>query len=476
LRNAIAWSYDLLDAGEQMLFRRLGVFVGGSTLEAVAAVCNVDDGLPLDVLDGIAALVNHSLLHQIEGLAPEGYLESRFTMLETIREYALDRLAAAGESETSHQLHAGHYLALAEAAEPELQRAQQGLWLQRLENEHDNLRAALQWAFESGRVELAAQLAGALWRFWYTYGHLSEGRRWLEQALAYGMALPPSVRAKALLGAGLFADEQGDYLRATALHTESLALWRELGDRAGVARALNSLGLVAMKQGDYERATALFEESLALRRALGDRWSIAATLNNLGGVAGEQGDYLRARVLLEESLALRRALGDQSGIASALNNLANAVADLGNHAQARTLLDESIKILRALKDRRVLANALSSLGRVTRDQDSAEAAASFRESLQLFHELGDRSGIAECVEGLAGVAVTQRPDQAARLFGAAAALREAIGAPLPPAERPRYEETLALARARMGEAAFATLWAEGQAMPLDPAIAYALGA
>ncbi len=260
LRATIEWSFDLLDASEQRLFARLAMFAGGWTVEAAERVCaGVGSGADAQVdqvavLDGLASLRDQSLVQQEPALDPED--EPRFTMLETIREYALERLAANGETEETSRRHAGYYLALAEAAEPELRGPAQGVWLTRLETEHDNLRAALHWSLESGAEETALRLGGALWRFWYMHGHLSEGRRWLEMALAKSSAVPASVQAKVFNGAGNLAYGQSDYARAAAWHEASLALQRDLGDKAGLAASLTNLGNIAWSQGDYVRAQA----------------------------------------------------------------------------------------------------------------------------------------------------------------------------------------------------------------------------
>ena len=242
-------------------------------------------------------------------------------MLETIREYALERLAAAGEAAASMTRHAGYYLALAERAEPELTGPEQVAWLDRLEREHDNLRAAFDWAYEQGADEYAVRLVGALWRFWYARGYLSEGRRWLELALDRGDAAPAPLRARALDGAGVLAYNQGDYNHAKDFFVESLALQRALGDKAGVAYTLSCLGAVLQYQGDFPVAVAFQEESLDLFRELGDKRGIATTLNSLGTIAQAEGDYERAAVLHQENLAVRREIGDKRGVAVTLNNV-----------------------------------------------------------------------------------------------------------------------------------------------------------
>ena len=267
LRSAIDWSYELLEPDEQAMFARLAVFVGGCTLEAVEAVCHPGVDRPLEVLDGLALLVDRSLLRQVEGT--EG--EPRFGMLETIREYAAERFEESGDAETWRQRHAGYYLALAEQAAPELLGPQQGTWLERLEREHDNLRAALGWALEHGGATLGLRLAVALGHFWAVRGHLSEGQAWLERALSRWSEAPAPARAGALSAAGHLAYIKGEYERAATLHEESLSVQRALGDQRGVALSLHNLGRVAHYSGDFERAAALYDESLAIRASIGGR-------------------------------------------------------------------------------------------------------------------------------------------------------------------------------------------------------------
>jgi predicted ATPase len=286
IRDTIAWSYDLLDAGEQALFARLGVFVGGWTLESTEAVCNADGDLSVEIMDGVAALVDQSLVRQNEG--PDG--EPRFTMLETIHEYALERLAGSGEIDVVWRRHAEYFLALAEAAEPHLRRHEQIAWLDRLEREHDNLQAALRWSLNRGEGETATQLAVALYEFW-NVRHVSETRRWFEEILSRAdMMSPTLLRAKALLTAGRVSDSYADQ---RTRFEESLAISQALDDKRGIADALHFLGNVTARQGDREGALARYEESLAIYRELGDKAGIAATLVSQAHLAFLQGEYER---------------------------------------------------------------------------------------------------------------------------------------------------------------------------------------
>jgi tetratricopeptide (TPR) repeat protein len=492
LRAAIDWSYDLLDENERALFTRLAVFAGGCTLEAAESVCDElkieneqvkKDQAPFSIaqrapdsqfsiLDGLASLVQKSLVRQID--SAEG--EPRFTMFETIREYALEKLAQTGEADLLRQEHARYFLQLAEAAEPELTGAQQDAWLGQLDAEHDNLRAALGWALQE-QAELAVRLGGALWRFWYARGHLSEGRKLLERALGGGGEVVAEVRAKALHGAGGLAHAQCDYVRAGALYEESLALRRELGDRQSTARLLNNLGLAAREQGDYVRAKALYEESLTLLRALGDKWGITSVLANLGATVDDRGEYARARALYEESLMVARELGDNWSVAQLLNNLGLNSLYQADYTSAKAFFVENLTLSRKLGDSKHIGYSLANLGLVALSQgDYDQAVARYTDSLALVRELGDNRIIAECLEGVAGVAAArQELERAARLWGAAEALREAISTPLSPAEQRRYEQMVGAARTQTDEASWAAMWAAGREMTLEKALAEVMG-
>ena len=508
LRNALAWSYDLLSQEEQRLFRRLSVFVDGCTLEAAEAV--IDDGeSALPMLDGLAALIDKSLLQQVEGADQE----PRFVMLETIREYARGLLTASGEAAEAQRAHAAYYLALAEEAEPKLTGPEQRRWLERLAAEHENLRAALLWLTGQGNTERALRLGGALWWFWWIRGYVSEGRNVLQQAQAAGEEVAAAVRAKALNAAGTLAVMQGNFDETEALCAASLALFRAAGEKERGVAPLWMLGYVSMEQGDYERARQLTEEALTLARQYGNTWGIAYSLENLAAIAFNQGDYTRAHTFIEESLATSRKTGDTEGVARsswllallimAQGDLAKArsllegslalsseVGDKRNNAysrvilgyvaifqelptQARTLLEEGLALLREMGDRRGIAWALYGLGWGALSQgDAAAAQKLFEESLALLRELGHRWFMALCLEGMAAAFVAQgQPKRAARLWGAAEKLRDVVGASLPPVVQTIYESFLTAARAQTGETAFASAWAEGRIQPLEALLA-----
>jgi predicted ATPase/class 3 adenylate cyclase len=425
LRSAIDWSYGLLKPWEQRMFRRLAAFSGGFTLEAAEAICSTDPELSVQVLDGVASLIDKSLLRQAEEVARE----PRYRMLETLREYALVQLQAVGELDATFASVTDFLVVLAERAEPELTGPDQVLWLDRLESEHDNIRAALQWCSVPATIDTMLRLAGALWRFWSTRGYVGEGLRWLDMAVANPYASASRELAKALNGAANLAREQGDYARAEALHTRSLSLSREQLDRHGTAEALNNLGLIALYQGQHDAAQRYCDEGLALFRETGDQGGVAAALNNLGNVARERGDSGRAAALHKESLALRRMLGDKRGIALSLNNLANVVLNQGDYWRAAGLHQESLALRRELGDRAGVATSLNNLGNVARVQGDARAArAYYEESLSVRRELGDKRRVAAALINLGIVEreLGQR-DRAATLLKESLTLRRELG-------------------------------------------------
>ncbi len=467
LRNTLAWSYDLLEVGEQRLFRRLGVFVGGCTLEGAEVVGNVAGDLPVDIFSRVASLVDKNLLSQVE--QPDG--EPRLLMLETMREYALEQLAHTGETETIRQAHAYHLLALAEAAEPHLTGAAQKLWLDRLEREHNNLRAALEWLLQSSAAETAVRLSGALWRFWFARGYLGEGLDWLEKALAAGQTASPT-RQKALIGAAVLASHQSHYRRAEALGRQGLELARQGGDQAGVASALLALGNIAMWQGDYAQAQPLTSESVALYRALGDSMGLAYALSYLANVFWYQGDYAAAGPTFDEALALFREPENQWGIAFSVYGLGFVALSQNDDSTAAACFQEALALLRELGDKRSLVRALYGLGRVAlRRGDPLAARVYAQEALALVIEIGQQWGIPICLELLAGVAAAQKqPELAVRLFGLAERLRQSLSVPVPPAFQEWRQVDVALARSQLDESTFAAAWAAGRLLSLEQAV------
>jgi predicted ATPase/transcriptional regulator with XRE-family HTH domain len=477
LRNTIAWSYQLLDRAQQTLFTRLAVFVGGWILEAAEAVCNPADELGIAIVDGLQSLLDQSLLRQVEGL--DGV--PRFRRLETIREYALERLAESGEAAVSQRRHADYFLRLAERAEPELRGIEQTTWLARLEVEYDNLRAALGWAVQRGEVELGARLAGALWRFWEARGLWSEGAAHLAEIAPKTLvdALPHTgVWAKLLQGRAVLAFYLGDHAAARLLFEHSLARFRELEDRSGIAWTLIYYGWQINDGGDPLGARPLFEESLTIFRELGDRQGMGWALARLGLVYLFLGELPAAYPLLEEGLALCRAVGDRWGTAWILQLLGVVVGELGDPAAAVALEAESLAISRALGDRRNMGYAQAILAAYqTLDRgEYAEAQPLIAEALRGQHEIGDQWGMALVLWVAAVVSAAHgQPTRAVCLESASAALVEAIGAALPLAASPTFTQILQVSHQALSKDEQQRAWTEGRAMTLEQAIAYAVG-
>ncbi|CAN5297957.1 LuxR family transcriptional regulator [soil metagenome] len=471
LRGAIDWSHDLLEGDEKTLFGRLSVFSGGRTLEAIEEICDPEGDL--DALEGVESLVEKSLLRQEEG--PEE--EPRFVMLETVHEYAREKLEESGEAEGIKCAHAEYFLALAEEAEPGLKGPDQLEWLERLEVEHDNMRAALSWALESEEEELALRLAGALWWFWFVRGHYGEGRRWLERALGGEGGAPVSVRAKALVGAGGLAAEQGEIEKATATLEEGVRLFRASEEAEGLVDALNSLCGAMIYGGKLDAAKALTEESLMLCRDCGSRWGVAEALNNVGLVSHLQdNDWDRTESLYKESLEVRRELHDKRGIMMSLNNLGIVARKKGDLHRAVAHLEEALSLGRNLADKSFIANTSVELGYVELGRGDWERAAVYlREGMSVWAELGDEFGTFEGLWGLAQVAeASEEVRRAGRLFGAADRLRETSEVHVMEIEHPEFGEHLEAARSRFEAAGWTQAYEEGRAMTTDEAVSYAL--
>jgi len=471
LRGAIGWSYTLLQADERVLYRRLGVFVGGCTLRAVEAVCDGPSRLGIGATEAVEALVQNNLLRR----AGPADGATRFVMLETVREYALECLEASRELDALRGQHAAYYLALVEQAETALAGPEQGAWLERLEVDHDNMRAALRWMVERGEAELAVRLVAVLWRFWWIRGYLTEGRRRSAEVLELPqLAGRNRHRAKALLAAGQLALWQADYTAARTLLTESLEIARELGDPTVIAPALTFLGRVARDQGD-DAATALGAESVEIFRQLGDDWGCGVALHFLG-LAVARDDPAAAHSLFEESARLFRERGNRFDLAMPLRGLGLVAYQEGDYAAARSLFEEAAALFRERGDEWSLAMALHDLGYVAESQgDWRRAGLLLGESLRAWRRLGNARGTVMCLTGLAGVAaMAGRAAVAVTLFGAAEAIAEAAGIVLEPTDHAAYEHNVAIARDRLSAAAFADGWALGRAMPFEEAVARGL--
>jgi predicted ATPase/DNA-binding CsgD family transcriptional regulator len=425
MRDTIAWSYDLLDAAEQALVQRLAVFVDGFSVAAAAMVCNADETA---VLDGISPLVAKSLV-RYEGDCGG---EPRYGILETIREFGLERLAAGVEEETVRNRHASWCLVLADHAGARIHGSDDAIWLERLERDHANLRTALTWLTEQRDAPRLLHLAGALWPFWEEHAHHHEGRRWLETALAIDVEASPADRLPVLNGAGTMAWYEGEYTQAMWWHEQALALARELGDRAAEATARNNLGVQALELGDHDRALVHFEASLAVARAVDEPRATLFALHNLAQIARLRREGVVAIPRIEEALALARDLGDASMVVTGLNALGHALLDVG---------------------------------------DSRRAALVVAESLDLAHNRGNVDDVIDALEGLARLgAAIGRPKSAGRLFGATAAMRDAVGVPLSPSEIAYLEPTIDMLRNTLGIEGYAAAEAAGRELSLQEAM------
>ena len=431
MQGAIDWSYDLLDENEKAIFRRLSVFSGSFSVEAAEAVCNSGNaGGEVDVVDEVSSLLDKSLVIRVEGKGGE----HRFGMLEVVREYATEALETGGESESVARSHAGYFVSLGEKAEPFLQAAQSAEWLDRLEDEHDNLRGAMQWSLNN-EPPMAVRLAVSVRNFWLLHSHLSEGYRWLKAALERGGEPAAELRFKLMNGLGLAARFRGDYETARKAYADGLAAGQEAGDKHGVALSSRGLGLVAMQQGDAAAAREYFQSGLAISRELDDKFGIAISLSFLGDLARTEKDFSRARPLFEESLALFRGLDNKSAVSDALNNLGAACFGEGEFLLSRK---------------------------------------HFAEAANLAFDLGNKMTISYSLDGFAALA-TENEDltRAAQLCGAAEALRESIGYKIEPAEEVFRNAYLEKLRAPMSDAEYNAAFEEGRSTTPDKAIALA---
>jgi predicted ATPase/class 3 adenylate cyclase/Tfp pilus assembly protein PilF len=471
LRATIDWSYELLDEGEKTLFGRLSVFAGGRTLEAIEKICDPEG--ELEVLEVVGSLLEKSLLRQ-EGA--EG--DPRFLMLETVQEYAREKLDESAEAEEVKRGHAEYFLALAEEADPKLQGPDQLEWLRRLEAEHDNMRAALGWALQRGETEVAVGLGGALCRFWFVRGHYSEGRRWLEEALFMDQRASVEARAMALAGVGKLASVQGDLDRAEVASMEGLELLAPEGTEPSEAKLflLLNLGRVALEREDYGRATELFGDSRASSRQMGNRWGLATSVLNLAVVIHEQGDLERATVLYEEGIELFREQGDKVGLAWCLNNLGLVLYSEGDLRQAVEVTEEAVALTRELEAGADVAVGLSNLGWMALLQnDLGKAADLFQESLGLAWDTSMNPIILTILEGYACVAGARgEARRAARLWGAAQVLHEAKSIPRDTDFLAEADERISAVRSDLGEQTWEEALAEGRKITLEEAVSYAL--
>jgi tetratricopeptide (TPR) repeat protein len=472
LRNAIDWSHDLLNEAERKLFRRLSAFIGGCTLEGAEAVCNTTQDLGIDIFEGLSSLVDKNLIQRVD----RAETVPRFVMLETIREYAQERLLDSLEQSAVRRAHAAYCMVLAEEGNPELDSAERSRWLSLCDVEIDNFRFALDWLFQTRDLDWAFRLCRALFRFWDMREHLTEGRGRLETVLRLAGNERSKERAGISVFLGALATTQGDYLAGQRFLEQSLCLSEEVGDESGIAASLNALAVLARDRGDYASAQSNFERSLACWRLLPDRLAIARCLHNLANVVKVRGDYARARWALHEATDIFEELGDRAGAAWSINQQGDVAREQGDISAARSLYQRALSIFRDTGDPWGSARSLTDLGYVDCERgDHSSAHASYREAMQIFSALGHRRGIARTLEGYACLAVAQgNAERALTLSAAAAHLRCLISAPLHQADQSKLNHTLLEAWKSLNEADGKLAWEAGSAMSPEEAIQYSL--
>jgi predicted ATPase/class 3 adenylate cyclase len=478
LRATIDWSYNLLSEQEQRLFRRLAVFIGGWVLESAEAVCSLEGSgsrgeiEPEQILDLLSQLVNKSLV-----LVEQVEAESRYHRLETIREYAREKLLESGEKELLSLRHLRYFVRLAEEAEPELSGGAQTYWMDRLQLEHANIRAALDWSYQStANSELGLRLSGALADFWVTRGFFHEGRERLIRSLSQvEKSEHANLRGKVLIGIADITYRQSDYPATKDYAGQALTVFRKLGDKHGIAIALDRLGNVATEEGDYDNAPKMFEEALTLKRELNNRHGIASSLINLGWVALRPGNYALASSRLEEALDLHRQLGDKNGIAMALSGLSEVAVREGDLEKASQLIEASLAIRKEIGYKWGIGVSYGTWAWIAMRQRNWQAASDrLLESISIRKEIGDKGGMAWCLERLAEIALENHADErSVKIFSAASALRASIGSVIDPADQPVYEQNIANLRSHLGEKNFSDAWEDGFGMTLEDAISYA---
>jgi predicted ATPase/DNA-binding winged helix-turn-helix (wHTH) protein len=472
LRRTIDWSHDILGEAERRLFRRLSVFAGGCTLEAAEAVCNTNSDLAMDVLEGLSSLVDQNLVQRVD----PNDSEPRFTMLETIREYALERLNESDEQANVRRAHAAYCLVVAEEGNPELDSAARAGWLKQCDAEIDNFRSALDWLFETRELEWALRLCVALFRFWDMRVHVTEGRARLEAVLRLAGSKYPAERARIMLFLGALTTTVGDFSAAESFLQHSLALYEQIEDRWGIAASLNGLGLSARDRGDYLSAHSYFEQSLACWRMLPDRQALARCLHNLACAVKALGDYRRANWALHEATQIFEQVGDRSGAAWSISEQGDLAREQGDRAAAQACYQRALSMFRHAGDSWGVGRALTDLGSIACEQRKSPAAhGAYREAMEIFASLGYRRGIARALEGYACLAVGEKQwARALKLAAAAAHLRKLISAFLPPAEQSKLEEMLKPAWEELSHAEGKAAWAQGAAYSLQQAIQYSL--
>jgi len=473
LRNAVSWSYSLLSDTEQRLFRRLSVFAGGCTLDAVEAVCDADLDLELDLFDGLSSLVDKNLVQRND----RGMAEPRFSMLQTVREFAAEQFETSGEETTTRRAHAAYCMVIAEEGNFDLNPEERNNWLSRCDLELDNFRLALDWLIESGEREWSLRLGVALFRYWDMREHLSEGRARLEGILRLAGSEFTIERAQVAQFVGALAAAQSDTLAAERFLSMSLEIYEQIGHEPGIATGLNALAIAARDRGDHALAQQRFERSLACWRLLSDQLAVARCLHNLASVVKVRGDYARATWALKEASDLFEKLGDRSGAAWSINQLGDVERACGERSRARQYYERALAAFREAQDPWGTARSLADLGYIELEEGRLdEARAAFRESLGTFGGLQHRRGIARVLEGYATLALAGgEPCGALRLAAAAARIRKQIDAPLQRDDQACVEQTVRQAKALLRVSQSEQAWTEGTAMSLEEAIAYAVG-
>jgi tetratricopeptide (TPR) repeat protein len=466
----------LLDEAEQRLFRRISVFVGGCTFEAAEAVADTKHDLGVDIIDGIESLVNKSMIQ----LGDQLDSEVRVTIMETVREYGLERLTQSGEDAHVRKAHAAYFLVLAEEAAAALEGPDQPIWLERLDRDRDNVRAALEWLRTTRNASWGLRLATALLRYWEVREHFAEGRRWLAAMLALPTASASSpARAKAAFAAAVLAGGQRDYRGQEPFLTESMRIYRELGDRRGAAIVLNAMAVGGKNVGEAARARELFEEALALWVEIDDVPMRARTLSNLATILKETGQVDEALARHEEAQALFQQLGDEVGVAWELRHQGDIARDRHDRARAESLYQQSLSAFQSMGDAWSTGSLLIDLGNLALSVgEVAKGVDYFREAAEAFQHLGGhKRGLARVIEGLA-VAASLEGDagRAIRLAGAAAALRAASGTPLTSTEQRLLTTGLEAANAALSADERSKAWSEGWSMPAERALAHGTGA
>jgi tetratricopeptide (TPR) repeat protein len=469
LRATIDWSHELLGDDERAVFRRLAVFVGGCSLEAAEAVCTGGAVEADFVLDILSRLVDKSLL-----VAETAGTQARYRQLESIRQYARDRLLESGEAKDALRAHRDWFLAMVARAEPEFfQGMESGEWLQRLDVEHDNLRAALQWSLdEPGEQRDGLHLAAGMWRFWEIRGHLAEGRFWLESFLQATSGEVSALQADAYTGAGILAFMLGDHQSASALHERSLELHRQVGGPDGIAFAANNLANAAVLSGDYAIARRLYETNIAWARGHGDPRILGFTIVNMAEAVALDGEPELARAHYDEGIAAFRQAGDRWGEAMALDSLGVMLVRQGSHDEATQLHEQALAISRSMGDERGVARALAHLGDAAAKAGDIERARSlYVESFEMRRAIGDLPGTAAGMEKLASVVIDRDPRAAAVLLGAAERVRDLIRAPVPRAVREEYEALRRKVESLLGDAQFEEARSDGRRLSPDAVLA-----